>query len=175
MLEEFAVDENGMTSDGYLRLRPACKKAMYIKNAIRMAVLVAIAVLVFVFFRDGLDTWYESTLILAIALLAIIGICLAVSPIVFYRHYRYRIDDDKLEIRRGVVTITHVLVPIERIHQVEVAKGPINRMFGLANVNVTTAGGVTVLEYLDMDTAESIASKLNETVVRLLKDRDLDG
>ena len=45
-------------------------------------------------------------------------------------------------------------------------------MFGLANVNMTTAGGVAKLEYLDEATAESIASKLNESVVKLLKDRD---
>jgi membrane protein YdbS with pleckstrin-like domain len=81
-------------------------------------------------------------------------------------------DDDKVEIRRGIITITHSLVPIERIHQVQVAKGPINRMFGLANVNITTAGGIATMEYLDEEVAESIASKLNEYVVRLLKDRD---
>ena len=45
-------------------------------------------------------------------------------------------------------------------------------MFGLANVNITTAGGVSTLEYLDIETAESIASKLNECVVKMLKARD---
>ena len=45
-------------------------------------------------------------------------------------------------------------------------------MFGLANVVITTAGGVSTLDMLDEATAESVAAKLNETVVRLLKDRD---
>jgi hypothetical protein len=175
MFNEFAVDETGMTSDGYRRLQPSCKKAMYIQNAITMSVLTVIAVLGFFFLGDRLGTWYDTTLILTVAVLALIAVYLLVSPQVFYRRYRYRIDSEKAEIRRGVVTIAHVLVPIERIHQVVVLKGPINRMFGLANVNITTAGGTTILEYLDTETAESIAEMLNQTVVKLLKDRDLDG
>ena len=106
------------------------------------------------------------------ALFIILAAYWIVGPEIFYRRYRYRIDDEKAEIRRGIITISHSMVPIERIHQVEVSKGPINRMFGLANVVITTAGGVTTLEFLDEDTAESIASRLNECVVKLLKDRD---
>ena len=108
----------------------------------------------------------------AFGILVILAIYFIAAPQVFYRRYRYRIDDEKAEIRRGVIVISHTLVPIERIHQVQVAKGPINRMFGLANVNITTAGGTAVLEYLDIETAESVATKLNECVVGLLKDRD---
>ena len=175
MFNEFAVDETGMTSDGYRSLSPVCKKAMYIRNAITMSVLVALAAIGLGFFGDSLESWYRTTLILTIAVLVLIGIYMIVGPQIFYRRYRYRIDSEKAEIRRGIVTITHVLVPIERIHQVVVLKGPINRMFGLADVNITTAGGVTTLEYLDIETAESIAAMLNDTVVKLLKDRDLDG
>ena len=175
MFNEFAVDETGMTSDGYRRLSPSCKKAMYIQNAITFGILAIIAALGFLFLGDRLDSWYHTTLIMTVAFLVLIGIYLAISPQIFYRRYRYRIDGEKAEIRRGIVTITHVLVPIERIHQVVVLKGPINRMFGLANVNITTAGGVTTLEYLDIETAESVAAMLNETVVKLLKDRDVDG
>ena len=48
----------------------------------------------------------------------------------------------------------------------------INRMYGLANVNITTAGGVVTIEYLKEDVAEGIAAKLNENVVKLLRERD---
>ena len=172
MRDEFAVDESGMTSDGYHRLLPACKKSMYVSNAITMTILIVLEALGLTFLKDFLGDWYDTTLYITIALLVIVAIYMLFGPQVFYRRYRYRIDDEKAEIRRGVITITHTLVPIERIHQVQVAKGPINRMFGLANVNITTAGGVAVLEYLDIETAESIASKLNECVVGILKDRD---
>ncbi len=173
MNDEFAVDESGMTSDGYHILDPKSKKSMYLGNLIAFAVL---AVLV------GLGIHFSEIIFGAedkdIGCIILMGVFIAVSvyliagPIVFYRRYRYRIDDDKVEIRRGVLIITHTLVPIERIHQVQVSKGPINKMFGLADVNMTTAGGQASLEYLNEETAESIASKLNECVVKLLKDRD---
>ncbi|QHK17974.1 PH domain-containing protein [Methanomassiliicoccaceae archaeon DOK] len=105
-------------------------------------------------------------------LLVVIGVYGLVEPQITYMRYRYRMDDDKIEVRRGIIYITHDMVPIERVHQVDVSEGPINRMYGLANVNITTAGGVVTIEYLKSDVAEAIASKLNEKVIKLLKERD---
>jgi len=169
---QFAVDDSGMTADGYHILNPVSMKAMYIANAIKFGIS-AVAVFLLVHFSGELfGEAKDYACMVIIGLYIVLAAYLIAGPAVFYRRYRYRIDDDKVEIRRGIVTITHTLVPIERIHQVQVAKGPINRMFGLANVVITTAGGVTTLEYLDETTAEGIASKLNEYVVKLLKDRD---
>ena len=172
MNDEFAVDENGLTSDGYHILDPVSKKSMYLGKLLLFAIFAVMFGLAIHFSDVLFEEYNDSACIVLIALFIIISIYLIVSPIIFYRRYRYRLDNDKVEIRRGVITISHTMVPIERIHQVEVSKGPINRMFGLANVNMTTAGGVAKLEYLDEATAESIASKLNESVVKLLKDRD---
>ncbi|MBE6523922.1 MAG: hypothetical protein E7Z65_03500 [Thermoplasmata archaeon] len=172
MNREFQVDESGMTADGYRVLNPASKKSMYLGNLITFAILAAAAGLVIYFsdtiFGESKDLGRAITIIL----LVLATVYLIFGPQVFYRRYRYRLDDDKVEIRRGIVIVTHTLVPIERIHQVQVGKGPINRLFGLADVNITTAGGTAKLEFLDEDTAESIASKLNEYVVKLLKERD---
>ena len=70
------------------------------------------------------------------------------------------------------MTHSHILVPVERIHQVEVVRGPINRMFGLSDVVVTTAGGTVKVQFLEDGVAETIADSLNESVIRLLKSRD---
>ena len=172
MNDGFAVDETGMTADGYRVLPKNSLKSMYLKNIIKFAILSVIVGLIIHFWEYITDYDRDLGSIIVIAIYILISLYLIIGPQIFYRRYRYRMDDDKVEIRRGIITITHSLVPIERIHQVEVAKGPINRMFGLANVIVTTAGGVATVEYLDEDVAESIASKLNEYVVRLLKDRD---
>lgn len=145
---------------------------MYLANIIKVAISTAIVLWLFINWTTLFPDSDSRVRYVAIAVYAIFLIYWLVGPEVFYRRYRYRIDDDKAEIRRGIIVITHSLVPIERIHQVQVNKGPINRLFGLANVVITTAGGVTTLELLDEDTAESIASKLNECVVKLLKDRD---
>jgi len=95
MRDEFAVDESGMTSDGYHRLLPACKKSMYVSNAITMAILIILEALGLTFLKDFLGDWYDTTLYITIALLVIVAIYMLFGPQVFYRRYRYRIDDEK--------------------------------------------------------------------------------
>lgn len=169
--DEFAVDENGVTSDGYRRIVPASLRSMYIGRAIGLLVTAAVFVPLIVF-SDVFEEFGEMVRLGSITILAVVALYLLVSPVVFYRRYRYRLDDEKLEIRRGIITIRHILVPVERIHQVEVVRGPINRMFGLSDVVVTTAGGTVKVQFLEDGVAETIADSLNESVIRLLKSRD---
>lgn len=170
--EQFRVDEDGYTSDGYRRLEPVSRKSMYLGSAIWLVIIAVVCIVA----ATQADTLFHDRAVYvrpaAWILLVVSAVYLLVSPEVRYRRYRYRIDGDKLEVRKGVITITHELVPVERIHQVDVSRGPINRMFGLANVTVTTAGGIVILEYLEEDVAEDVASKLNESVVRMLKERE---
>ena len=169
--DEFAVDENGLTSDGYHRIVAASLKSMYIGRAICLIIVAASCLAVF--FYAHIFEGYENLVSMG-ALVASVAIAayLLASPIVFYKRYRYRIDEDRLEIRRGIMTIRHILVPVERIHQVEVVRGPINRMFGLSDVMVTTAGGTVRIQFLEDAIAETIADSLNESVIKLLKSRD---
>ncbi|WP_400236944.1 PH domain-containing protein [Methanomethylophilus alvi] len=93
------------------------------------------------------------------------------APPVFYRHYRYLLDGEKIDVVCGVIFIRHTFVPIERVMQVEVTHGPINRMWGLADVVVTTAGGVAQIQYLEPDEAERVANDLGQIVNKVLRAR----
>lgn len=172
MSDEFKVDSEGFTSDGYRRLESSSLKSMYIGNLIEFAVVAVIAAVAYFYAPRFVAPYEEITRMAILVLTALFAVYLLVGPQVFYRRYRYRIDDDKLEIRKGILVISHKLVPVERIHQVEVSRGPVNRMFGLANVNITTAGGTAVLEYLADDVAEGVAERLNQCVVSLLRERE---
>lgn len=171
-IDQFAVDENGMTVDGYRRLEPVSRKSMYIGNAISFAI-VAVIFGAICFYVSGQPVDFAPVVKIACsAIIIITAIYSLVEPQVIYRRYRYRIDDEKVDIRKGVVYITHQMVPIERIHQVDVTEGPVNRMFGLANVQITTAGGTVEIQWLQREVAEDIADKLNSTVVGILKARE---
>lgn len=167
--DQFETDENGLTSDGYRCLEPSSKKAMYIVSLIIIVVAAAAAFAV-VFFAKGDEYRWER--IAAVAAFALVAAFRIVYPVIYYRRYRYRIAEDAVDIRRGVFVITHELVPIERIHQVEVSSGPILRMFNLADVAITTAGGTAYIQYLEKDEAEGIAAKLKDVVVNILQERD---
>ncbi|MCH3977881.1 MAG: PH domain-containing protein [Candidatus Methanomethylophilus sp.] len=166
--EQFRLNADGLTADGYHALEPAAKKAMYISDAITAAILLIIFAILYPRIGDELG-W--ARIAYAAAMMALLAL-LAVYPGVYYIRYRYRIDDDKVEVRRGVIVITHTLIPIERIHEVTVSVGPVNGLFGLANVEIVTAGGTESIDHLDSGTAESIAARLNDIVVGILKERD---
>ncbi len=167
------VEENGQTvpdiqelSD-FRTLNPLSKNAMYLGNLIVLAIPVAITVALGLYLKSYTDFRFLAMLALA----AIVVVYELVSPPIFYKYYRYRMDDDCIEVRSGVIFRAHTLVPVERIHQVEVKKGPILRKYGLATVTMTTAGGTVSLEYLDEPIAEEIAQHLNEKIIKMLKAR----
>lgn len=158
-------------TDGYRRLNRKCMLSMYIDYAVWYAVLLAAYFAVRTYAAGFLGHYYDLVgyglaLVLAIALVYI-----AVAPPVFYARYRYRITDDRIDVRYGVLVIRHILVPIERVHQVEIARGPINNLLGLADVTITTAGGEASIRYLEVDEAETVADRLNDLIGRMLRER----
>ena len=171
-VDRFKVDENGLTVDGYRRLEPESKKSMYLGNLIGIVIAAVIIFAAVHFSESWFPDNHDLVNIVLYAILAILVVYAIVEPEIMYRRYRYRIDDEKADLRQGIVFITHTMVPIERIHQVDVVRGPINRAFGLADVKVTTAGGAVTIEHLEEDVAEDIAGRLNQSVVRMLKERD---
>ncbi len=73
--------------------------------------------------------------------LAPLLIWLATSwPALAYRYASYRIDEQGIEIRRGVWFRTVTSVPRSRVQHTDVSQGPIERRFGLGTLVIYTAG-----------------------------------
>ena len=144
---------------------------MLVFNCIAIVVLGITAYLCKQYLPEYLNEYINETYLgYAIEILfALAVVYLVAGPFVFYSRYRYMINDERTDVRRGILIIRRTMVPIERIHQVEVTRGPINNMFGLADVQITTAGGVANIEYLRLEEAEEIAKYLNEVINRIVK------
>ena len=170
MAREFEVNENGLTAEGFKVLEPKVKKAMRLGILLFLVISVAITTLILLF-KNDLGDAYWPLLIVFILIDALALLDLLIVPPVFYARYRYNVGEDRIDVLRGVLVIRHMVVPVERIHQVEVARGPIKNMFGLADVTITTAGGTATIEYLELSEAERIATILNEKVLKILKER----
>lgn len=56
-----------------------------------------------------------------------------------YRRWRWQLTDRALELRHGVVVHRHEAVPYFRVQQIDIDRGPVDRLLGLATVQVTTA------------------------------------
>ena len=151
----------------YRTLNPKSMKAMRVKYLIILAMFGIAAVALFVV-RD----MYEYLIYGAIAAAVLAGIMAVLAflfPKIYYDHYRYFISDDRVDVRRGIIFLTHTVVPLERIHQVEVVSGPVNRLYDLADVSITTAGGIARIQYLENEEAERIADELNQVVDAIVR------
>ena len=61
-------------------------------------------------------------------------------PHIEYRHWRYRVDADGIEIWSGVVWRRAIAVPRSRVQHIDVSQGPLERSYGLATLSIHTAG-----------------------------------
>jgi hypothetical protein len=57
-----------------------------------------------------------------------------------YRAWGYRIDGKVLETRSGLVFRINKLLPLSRLQHVDLHRGPLERIFGLASLILHTAG-----------------------------------
>ncbi len=100
---------------------------------------------------------------------AVVAVLWAVAfPIVRFKRYKYLIQPDRVEIIEGVFWVSRTVVPVDRIHQINVSRGPLDTAFGVAKVSVITAGSTAVFRFLDEDKANQLALFLNEKVQQKL-------
>lgn len=77
---------------------------------------------------------------LTLPLLVPILYIVLLSPGRRFRAWGYGIDGEELQVRRGVWTRVHTVVPLDRIQHLDVSQGPIERTFGVCRLIVHTAG-----------------------------------
>ena len=96
-----------------------------------------------------------------------------------YIRYKYCINEEKIDVKECFIFIERNIVPMERLHKIAMMQGPIDRMFKLAKVKVTTAGGDVTLRFLEEEKAEfivdSLKSKINEIVKKQKEEVAVNG
>lgn len=76
----------------------------------------------------------------AVAFLAQLPFTLALVRLEYEQHW-YLVTDRSLRIRTGLVVIREATMSFANLQQVEVRQGPLQRLLGLADVRVQSAGG----------------------------------
>lgn len=138
---------------------------MYVATGIGSISFLGILVALNAFLFFPMDIAIGKIVTLALAILIVFNA--VVSPYFRFHRYRYKIDEECIDIREGYLFITRQIVPIERLHKMEVSRGPIDRMFGVGKVQVTTAGGDVTIRFLEKERAEAIAESLMKRVNRI--------
>lgn len=80
-----------------------------------------------------------------------------------WRRFTYAVGAEELVIERGVLNRTRRSIPLARIQDVSIERGPLARMFGLAEVRIETGGGdkdEAVLDSVTLAEAERLRATL---------------
>lgn len=87
---------------------------------------------------------------------------LAVMPQWRYRVHRWEITDTAVYTQTGWFTQERRIAPMARIQTVDTRRGPVEQLFGLTNVTVTTASakGPLKIHALDLAVADHIVEHL---------------
>ncbi|MEU5863848.1 PH domain-containing protein [Nonomuraea sp. NPDC047529] len=83
-----------------------------------------------------------------------------VEPRAAYRVQRWEVTDEAVYVRQGWLTHTWKVAPMSRIQRVDTERGPVQRLFGLADVTVTTASSAGAVKITALDHA--LAAELAE-------------
>ncbi len=106
-----------------------------------MSGMLAFGVMLALMAGDGLASWMRLALVVAwLTIAAALAWFGQYWPAVAFAHTRYRVDDQGIEIHRGVYWRDVINVPRSRVQHTDVTQGPIDRRFGLGTLVIYTAG-----------------------------------
>jgi uncharacterized protein len=96
----------------------------------------------------------------------VLGIVVSVVVVPWWRYrvHRWDLDAQAVYTRTGWLVQERRIAPISRVQTVDTQRGPLDRIFGLANVTVTTASsaGAVRIVALDSDVADGVVERLTD-------------
>jgi membrane protein YdbS with pleckstrin-like domain len=142
---------------------PPSRKAPWVW-AIGAAVpwVVAVVAQTVWFAFDQRLAWLHAFVALGTALGAVISV--GIVPLWRFRVHRWDLDSTAVYTRSGWLVQERRIAPISRVQTVDTYRGPLDRLFGLANVTVTTASsaGAVRIVALDADVADRVVGQLTD-------------
>jgi hypothetical protein len=144
------------------RVDPKAPLWWTLNAALAVLGLLVVEIAVLVWYRPG---WLVAVLVAT----AVLGACYAlVMPRWRYRVHRWEADQHAVYTLSGWLWLQWRVAPVSRIQTIDTARSPLQRLFGLASVTVTTASsaGPVRIEGLDAAEAAQLARRLTEVTQR---------
>lgn len=118
------------------RVHPISMFIDFISDAVSMIKNFIIPFFVLIFVNSNSSIRFYAFIILGVLLL-----WKAVSTVLAWRRFTYRMEDDEFRVESGVITKKKKYISLERIQTVNTSEGIFQRIFGLVRVQIETAGG----------------------------------
>ena len=116
-------------------------------------------------------TWITYLLIILIGLTVLTGIySIFFEPYYKYKTWRYEIDEEYVQLKRGHFIEKHIVIPMTKVEYVSTHQGPLLRKYQLYDVEI---GTTTTNHTIPAIPAEQ-ASALREQIAIFAKVKDID-
>ncbi len=83
--------------------------------------------------------------------------------LVYYQRFAYELTEDTLDIASGVVSRRKREIPLRRVQNVDIRRNVVQRMLGIAQIDLETAGGSSTeasLKYVSHDEARRLQAEI---------------
>ncbi|MDR3307489.1 MAG: PH domain-containing protein [Coriobacteriales bacterium] len=87
-------------------------------------------------------------------------VCVIVVPKVRHLRWRYQVYPEEVDILRGILWRTRLIIPLIRVQNVDTKQGPIMRLNGLASVTIATAAGEHEIPGLGEQQADALRDQV---------------
>ena len=119
--------------------------------------------------------YFSNSQTLALLTFTLIFLLDIIYPYYRYKNWFFEVHNDHLEIMHGVLFKTSAVIPFVRVQHIDTDRGPIERILGLATLNVYTAGSMgsdMMIPGLSRERAEEMQEELKEKAIQSEKGFD---
>ena len=99
-----------------------------------------------------------------------------IFPFLEQRVYKYAYDNEKLVIHKGILFRSHIVIPIVQIQDISMIEGPLQMLFQIANINISTAGSSNSITSINKNLAKDIVSgiqvKIHDRISKIIEGID---
>jgi uncharacterized protein len=93
-----------------------------------------------------------------------------IEPTYLQNTWRYRIDQQFVQMKRGKWQVQHTLIPMEKVEYVRTEQGPIMRRYGLYNLEIGTTASNHIIPAIPAEEAKQLKVKI--AVFAKIQDED---
>ncbi|MEH7308984.1 PH domain-containing protein [Neobacillus drentensis] len=96
---------------------------------------------------------------------------IVIEPVYLQLTWRYRIDQQFVQLKHGKWQVQHTLIPMEKVEYVRTEQGPIMRRYALYNIEIGTTTSSHVIPAIPAETAQHLKAE----IASFAKIQDTDG
>lgn len=179
---ENANEDQTSQTDVFRRIDARAKKKWRLSRLIALIIILALSIAGYFFLWHRITEDMPAEIVQIVSLTAglVAGgllllqlLNLIIYPEIEYRQWSYCLTADRIEIKKGIIFHSTTIIPITRIQHVTVSEGPFARLYGLAKVDITTAGSTNDIDGLAVETARELCDRMKNAVNTKVLDKRL--